>query len=275
MKTCDSLSTMNTKSTVVKSNSLLEARYTLTAPEQLLVLLAVAQIDAPREYSRDTLFNIPIADFEEIAHTRGLVLKDARRHLVGAIKKIMQRQIEIREGDRFKTVQWVNMMEYALGDSFITVEFNPYTLQLLTQIKKNFTQYQLQHVISFKHRHSFRFYEWMCRYKDVGHCILSLDEIRQRLQLPKSYQTINNLRFHVIKPALDEINAQTDLDITHQVKKSGRTVTALEFTISKKPEKKKGSSKSEPQKPKLESDQLSPEEHERQMRYMESLKFGG
>ena len=48
----------------------------------------------------------------------------------------------------------------------------------------------------------------------MGGFQISLDELFQQLGLPESYQDLSNLKKRVIKPSLDEITANTDIDLS-------------------------------------------------------------
>ena len=52
--------------------------------------------------------------------------------------------------------------------------------------------------------------------------------------MPKFYSRINNLKARALEPAIDEINEKTDINITYENVKRGRTVTGLKFTVKPK-----------------------------------------
>ena len=68
----------------------------------------------------------------------------------------------------------------------------------------------------------------------MGGFQISLDELFQQLGLPESYQDLSNLKKRVIKPSLDEITANTDIDLSYENVKRGRSVVGFKFTVKKK-----------------------------------------
>ena len=50
---------------------------------------------------------------------------------------------------------------------------------------------------------------------------MSLEHIKSELGLPKSYDKLCNLKDRVMKPSLDEITANTDIDLTYENVKKG------------------------------------------------------
>lgn len=63
-----------------------------------------------------------------------------------------------------------------------------------------------------------------------------VDEFRRRMDLPAeaSYPRFSDLRRRVIEPALEEINALSDLDAAVEYRRSGRRVTGIKFRVTRK-----------------------------------------
>ena len=69
----------------------------------------------------------------------------------------------------------------------------------------------------------------------MGGFQISLDELFEQLGLPDSYRRIGNLKDRVIHPSLEEITANTDIDLTYENVKKGRSVVGFKFTVKEKP----------------------------------------
>ena len=52
--------------------------------------------------------------------------------------------------------------------------------------------------------------------------------------MPESYRRIGNLKDRVINPSLDEITANTDIDLTYENVKKGRSVVGFKFIVREK-----------------------------------------
>ena len=74
-----------------------------------------------------------------------------------------------------------------------------------------------------------RIFEWCIQFADNGWLIVSLDDIRQRLDV--GYKLFNDLRRKVIEPAIKELQAKSNLEIDWQPIKEGRSVKAIRFTF--------------------------------------------
>ena len=85
-------------------------------------------------------------------------------------------------------------------------EFRPFLLEL-----KQFTKIQqVKYIKSFDSKYSIRFYALLKDYRKMSHRDFNLENIFNIFELPKTY---NYTRFYqkVLKPAIDEINAKSDL----------------------------------------------------------------
>jgi hypothetical protein len=72
----------------------------------------------------------------------------------------------------------------------------------------------------------------------MGQFEMSLEHIKTELVLQKSYDKLCNLKDRVIKPSLDEITANTDIELTYENVKQGRSVVGFKFIVREKPKPK-------------------------------------
>ena len=92
-----------------------------------------------------------------------------------------------------------------------------------------------------EHYHAIRFYELLIQWRDAGTRRIELDWLRERLDLGNKYPNIRDLKRWVLNPAVEQINAHSDLWVKWEQHKRGRTIHALTFTFGSKvePEPKK------------------------------------
>jgi hypothetical protein len=72
----------------------------------------------------------------------------------------------------------------------------------------------------------------------MGKFEMSLEKIRTEFGLPESYHDLSNLKKRVVNPSLDEITTHTDIELTYDNIKQGRSVVGFKFTIKEKPKPK-------------------------------------
>ena len=93
-------------------------------------------------------------------------------------------------------------------------------------------------VLSLKKDYSFDLYHLAKKHQAMGGFQISLDDLFEQLGLPESYRRIGNLKDRVINPSLDEITKNTDIDLTYENVKKGRSVVGFKFTVKEKPKPK-------------------------------------
>jgi plasmid replication initiation protein len=147
--------------------------------------------------------------------------------------------------------RWVCSIIYIPNEGRIELNFSPDILPFLCELTDNFTQYQLSNVLQFKVTYSSRFYELFKSWQSAEKT-LTVEWLKEHLELEDSYDRIDNLQNRVIKPALAEINEQTDIRVAYSPVKEGRRVVAFKFTfVCLEDKKKKAKSK-----PKFSQDRI-------------------
>lgn len=211
--------------TVTKANDLVEATYRLTLNEQRLILLCIAQLDSRKPQSRGQM-TVSAADFAE---EFGLKLKHAYEVLEGAANTLYERDIKKIHGMVRERIRWVYAVKYHGGEGKVTLGFSPDILPYLTLLHKRFTSYNLRQVSSLRSVYSIRLYEMLCQYRSVGTLVIGVDEFRERLDLGDKYQRFTHLKSRVIVPAVEELRAKSNLDVTWRQEKLGRKVEKVVF----------------------------------------------
>ena len=143
------------------------------------------------------------------------------------------------EGDRVK-MRWLNKVIYKAGQGGSELYFTDEVLLLLREFDalNPYTKYKKEVVLRLKKDYSLDFYHLAKKHQTMGGFQISLDELFEQLGLPESYQDLSNLKKRVIKPSLDEITTNTDIDLTYENVKRGRSVVGFKFTVREKPKPK-------------------------------------
>jgi plasmid replication initiation protein len=139
-----------------------------------------------------------------------------------------------------KTVSWLAYVEYVRGSGVVELEFHNALKPYLLQLKKHYTEYQLEHVVNFKNQYTIRIYELLkmevFRYKSVGKFSkeFKYDDLRVLLAISKKeYLLFGDFKKRIIAPSIDEISTHTDLEITEvRYGKTGRKVTDITFCVT-------------------------------------------
>lgn len=212
------------KKDVVLSNDLVEAKYRLSALEQKVIHLLLAQIDL----SDDDLkyYSLNVSDFLKIFNNNNYV-RDIKR----VLDELLVTKIEIQSSNAVLKTTWFASAQYFEGGK-IEIEFSRKLKPYLIGLKKSFTKYNLNYIIEFKSGYSIRMYQLLKQYQKIGVREIELLVLKRYLQIEKQYERYSHFKEKVINVAYDEINKNADISFTFEEIKKGRKVDRIRFYIT-------------------------------------------
>lgn len=222
------------KDLVVKSNHLMEARYKLNLIEQKIMLQLISKIE-----QHDKEFHIYTFDIKDLALSIDLNpdLKNAYRDIQQATRTLVGRVLQLysEKENSLLQVSWLSSAKYHYNDGTVELKISEDLKPYLLQLKNRFKAYPLKYVIQFKKSYSFRFYDLLKQYENIGQRTFKVTELRRILLIEdKEYSRFYDFERWVIKPSVKEINEKSDLKITYEKQKKGRNVESIHFTIQQK-----------------------------------------
>ena len=226
------------KDWVVLQNRVIECYRSMSLDEKRLFIMATPLARTTKVSSNDPIF-ISSSDF---ARECGVDLSTAYTALEVASDRLFTRFFgyTAENGDRVK-MRWVNKVIYKAGQGGSELYFSDEVLLLLREFDalNPYTKYKKEVVLRLKKDYSLDLYHLAKKHQTMGGFQISLDELFEQLGLPESYRTrMNNLKSRVIDPSLDEITANTDIDLSYENVKRGRSVVGFKFTVKEKPKPK-------------------------------------
>lgn len=111
----------------------------------------------------------------------------------------------------------------------ITMSFNDEMKPYLLQLKSNFTQIkEIKYIREFESKYAIRIYTMLKDYRLMNQREFNIEKLSKILQLPKSYRDFSYFNQKVLKPAITEINAKSDLKISKVERiKTSRKITSI------------------------------------------------
>lgn len=212
---------------VTKSNSLIHASYRLTLNEQRLILAAISKLDPRKPMPRDGV-SVAATDYSEIY---GVPLRHAYEQMRVAADELYERDIRIFDGKDLERRRWVEGAKYMSGSGRVVLHFTSHVRPYLSLLYSKVTTYDLRRVARLDSSHSFRLFEMLMQFRKTGWAYVEVEQLRIALDLSDAYSRFNNLRQRVIDPAVAELKAKSNLDVSYELKKEGRKVTAIKFTF--------------------------------------------
>ena len=222
------------KDWVVLQNRVVECFRAMSLDEKRLFIMATPLARTTKVSSNEPIF----ISSSEFAIECGIDLSTAYTALEAASDRLFTRFFgyTAENGDRVK-MRWVNKVIYKAGQGGSELYFSDEVLLLLREFDalNPYTKYKKEVVLRLKKDYSLDFYHLAKKHQTMGGFQISLDELFEQLGLPESYRTrMNNLKDRVINPSLDEITANTDIDLTYENVKRGRSVVGFKFTVRDK-----------------------------------------
>ena len=220
------------KDWMVLQNRVVECFRGMSLDEKRLFIMATPLARTTNISSGEPIF----ISTEEFASACGLEITGAYTALGIATKKLFDRYFGYVRADKKKvSIRW--MYKTAYGEGGAELYFTDEVLLLLREFDtlNPYTKYKKEIVLRLKKDYSLDFYHLAKKHQTMGGFQISLDELFEQLGLPESYRSrMNNLKYRVIEPSLDEITANTDIELSYENVKRGRTVVGFKFTVKAK-----------------------------------------
>ncbi|WP_257282319.1 replication initiation protein [Endozoicomonas sp. ISHI1] len=213
---------------IVKHNDLIEAGYKLTLEEQRLVLACISKIDSRPGAEVPDAITITASEY---AGLFGVRMKHAYSQLKEATNNLYEQDILIKGEQKTRRMRWVSSVLYNDGEGSVTLDFSQRIKPYLSQLNGMFTRYQLVSVAQLKSPYSIRLYELLSQWRDKGKREIRVSELRSLLELEDRYEKFYELKRWVIQPAVNELNRQTDFDVTFETQREGRFIKRLLFSF--------------------------------------------
>lgn len=119
------------------------------------------------------------------------------------------------------------------GVVFLDCDINGKVANYFYNIGSHFTEYNLQSVLFLSSTYAQKMYENFCSWQKKGEWIVSIDELKNITQtMKKTYNTGMFLK-RVVDASIAEINGKTELRVTYEIIKEGKSFTHIAFKIKK------------------------------------------
>lgn len=225
------------KDWVVMQNRVIECFRGMSLYEKRLFLMATPLARVSGNSSEDPVI-ITVAEY---AKECGIDLSTAYTAVEEATQKLFKREFTFIDDEGYRVMmRWLYKAKYNEGSTYLY--FPDEILQMLRVFDglNPYTKYKKEVVLKLKKDYSLELYHLAKKHYGINHrkevkfFEIKLDDFISLLQVPKSYNNLSNLKKRVVKPSLDEINEKTDITITYENIKKGRSVIGFRFFITTK-----------------------------------------
>jgi plasmid replication initiation protein len=119
------------------------------------------------------------------------------------------------------------------GTGQLYVDLHPDICDMLLELKGYFTRVPVVELIACRSTYGQRLYELLYQFADTGIRLMSVEELREKLNLKNKYENFYDFRRRVLKQAQKDVEAHTNMSFTwKEIKaKKGRKIERLIFDI--------------------------------------------
>lgn len=210
-------------------NVITNARHELSAVQLDIYFMLLSRLKA----GDNSKYEISVREIEDLTGRQWNYqqLRDATSGLIGKV-------FEIEEEDGLLQVALMSSAKYIKGQGRIQLtiaeELKPY----LVDLKNNFTSFQLFCVLSMTSKYAKWLYVQFSRWKDLGYYSYELEQLKFRLNLkdpkgkfPEQYKQWGQFKDNVLEPAIKQINETSDIRVSYETEKKGKSIYKINFTI--------------------------------------------
>jgi plasmid replication initiation protein len=257
---------------VVKSNTLINASYSLTLAEQRLIGLAIVKANNQhKEVDPNTMLIVTALEYMEQFNvdraTAYEALKEASERLFcryftyDIYSREYGKEYDLKPPKKLSSSddlikvksRWVQKIAYRENKGSVYFQFSSDLIPLITNLKEYFTSYYLSQTSDFSSTYATRLFELLMQWKTTNVIpFISVADLRNSLGVQEGkYPLLANFKMRVLDIAVNQINETTDYKIEYEQHKEGRTITGFSFRFKLKRSKSKAKidSKRDPNTP--------------------------
>ena len=225
---------VDSESEIRKSEALVKSRYKLKPLALKLITTLISGVQ--NTDSSDKVYSITVKQFTTMSELKG---NDYYHKLDEATTDIMRNPLFIpKEGKGFIKANWCSSIEYVENEAIINFEISSKIFPYILDVKERYLKYDLTNILLLKSDYSIRMYEWLKdeynkhkRYGKTAEVVYEIDYLRDRFEIPKSYQW-NDVKRRILSKAQTDLLANCDIKFDWEVAtKLGKKTSHVKFKI--------------------------------------------
>ena len=223
---------------VVKTNQLNSALQNLSLPEIRIIQLAIVNArETNTGLSTDKPLRIDAMRYAEMFET---TRQNGYQRMKDAEENLFNRRFSyVNEQGKIVKSRWIQQVTYLDDEGAIELVFTLAVVKGISRIdgaEDFFTSYLLEQTASMDSIYSVRLYELLIQWRQARKTpMFELGKFRDQLGVEISeYKRMGNFKSRVLDLAVQEINEKTDIKVSYEQIKKGRTIIGFEFKLSEK-----------------------------------------
>ena len=220
---------------VVKTNQLNSALQNLSLPEIRIVQLAIVDArETNTGLSTDKPLRIDALRYAEMFET---TRQNGYKRMKEAEETLFNRRFSYIDDDgKVIKSRWIQQVRYLDDEGAIELVFTLAVVNGISRIdgaEDFFTSYLLEQTASMDSIYSVRLYELLVQWKAAKQTpMFELEKFRDQLGVEvNEYKAMCDFKKRVLLVAIDEINEKSDIKISYEQVKKGRSIAGFKFKV--------------------------------------------
>lgn len=228
------------KEVVTLANAVVQSAQQLTLTQKRLMMIAISRLNPRSKVLPEKPIKITAQDFSESFNVPiSESYKELKRASDGILARHITRSRPHKSGPIVERYSWLSRADYATGEGWVALKFNPDIAPYLVGLREKFTSYQLSQASSLRSIYSWRILEFFQMYSANGWWEIPLDEFHSIMDTRESYrENFAQTRRWVIEVAVRELKEKDGWSVDWKPIKRGRKVDALRFDFQRDPQRK-------------------------------------
>lgn len=241
----------NMNNLVVQSNVLLNGVPVMKTGAFKIFLKAVTQI----KQNEDTSSRDVTLDFREVSQILTATNNNARRYRVlDSVKRLLSDSvfhIKIYDENKGRDVDkfYAPISTAEVDGNELTITFSAEIMPYISNLNKNFTKYDVQNIYHLGTNSSISIYQLLRSSANKAiyskklskeeknrllNPIFELDFLKNLTNCNNKYPVFKDYERRILKPSIELINENTDLEVCYGKVKNGRSIAAIQFFLKEK-----------------------------------------
>ncbi|WP_351119544.1 replication initiation protein RepM [Psychrobacter sp. SMN/5/1215-MNA-CIBAN-0208] len=226
---------MSKSNLVVKTNQLNSALQNLSLPEIRIVQLAIVDArETNTGLSTDKPLRIDALRYAEMFET---TRQNGYKRMKEAEETLFNRRFSYTDDDgKVIKSRWIQQVRYLDDEGAIELVFTLAVVDGISRIdgaEDFFTSYLLEQTASMDSIYSVRLYELLVQWKTAKQTpMFELEKFRDQLGVEvNEYKAMCDFKKRVLQVAINEINEKSDIKISYEQVKKGRSIAGFKFKV--------------------------------------------
>lgn len=209
---------------ILQHNAITSGRYDYSACMMDVLFMVLASLEKDK-----LVYTIHTDEIEMITGRKWNIAQ-----LTKSSELMLTKMFEVEDSESYTQFVLFQYFKYIKGTRSIEVKLSEIALPYFFELKNNFTAMQLKSVLSCTSKYAKRLYGIACQWRSVGTKRFEILELKKMLGLVdkqgyEQFERISDFKKFVLDIAVKQINENTDITFSYELRKRGRNYHWVTF----------------------------------------------